>query len=69
MSADQTPYMQISNQSGSIPGLAAGMQGTFSNPNSSLPQRNAAHQQRMLELMDEKQILQHEIDQQKEKIA
>ena len=25
MSADQTPYMQISNQSGSIPGLAAGM--------------------------------------------
>lgn len=37
MSADQSPYMQISNPSGSIPGLGVGMQGTFSNPNSSLP--------------------------------
>ena len=43
MSADQSPYMQISNPSGSIPGLGVGMQGTFSNPNSSLPSKNAAN--------------------------
>ena len=69
MSGDASPQlMQISNP-GSIPQMnLVGMQGTFSNPNTSLAQRQTNQQERMLQMMDEKQILQHEIDQEKEKI-